>query len=295
MTTRRFLIFYNPISGNGRSERIAARVYQRLRGRGFVAQLSFTRKDGVYTQERNIIMSEKVTDIVIVGGDGTVSQVVSSLRDLRVTFGIIPSGSGNGLAFGAGIPKSVEGAIDILLQGKEVAIDAFLVNGRFACMLFGVGFDGVVAHRFARQNKRGFWTYFKSTILALRSAKPYSFVVSTEDHEMAIQAYFISVANSNQYGNQVRVAPYASLGDGLLDIVANTATSKSKFIASMLIHLMLGRMKVHLVRRNILYTQRRSITILNPEGAPIHIDGEYAGVAQEIKLEIIPEAFRLWV
>jgi diacylglycerol kinase family enzyme len=100
------------------------------------------------------IKEEEFTDVVICGGDGSVNQVVNSLHETGVNFGIIPMGSGNGLANTAGIPQATDKAIDLLFTGKPRFIDAFMVNGQFACMLCGVGFDAQVAHDFARQPGR---------------------------------------------------------------------------------------------------------------------------------------------
>ncbi len=108
---------------------------------------------------RSIISEEKITDVVIAGGDGTVSQVISSLMTADVNFGIIPCGSGNGLAFAAKIPKNPEKALDIIFNGKASAVDGFYVNNHFACMLCGVGFDAKVAYEFSQQTKRGLKTY----------------------------------------------------------------------------------------------------------------------------------------
>ena len=99
--------------------------------------------------------------MVIAGGDGTINQSVGHLRDLDVQFGIIPCGSGNGLAFSAGISKNPEKALQIIFNGKSQFVDAFKINKKFACMLCGLGFDAQVAHDFANDPKRGLMTYVK--------------------------------------------------------------------------------------------------------------------------------------
>ena len=114
---------------------------------------------GDYSFLRSLIREEKITDVVIAGGDGTVSQVVSSLMKEDVNFGIIPCGSGNGLALAAKISKQPGKALNIIFTGKASLIDGFYVNQQFACMLCGIGFDAKVAHEFARQPSRGLKTY----------------------------------------------------------------------------------------------------------------------------------------
>jgi diacylglycerol kinase family enzyme len=110
------------------------------------------------------IKEEKITDVVIAGGDGTISSVVGSLLNEDVNFGIIPCGSGNGLAHTAKISKQPAKALDIIFNGGASAIDGFFVNDRFACMLAGLGFDAKVAQEFADHPKRGLMTYAQLTL-----------------------------------------------------------------------------------------------------------------------------------
>ncbi|MCG7858985.1 diacylglycerol kinase, partial [Flavihumibacter sediminis] len=142
-------------------------------------------------------------------------------------FGIVPCGSGNGLAYCAGIPKNPQKAIELAFTGKARYIDAFLVNEQFACMLCGLGFDAKVAHDFAQQPGRGLLTYTQQTIKNYFTATTYHFEMVVEEHVIQTDAFFISVANSNQFGNQFTIAPKASLNDGLLDIVVVPKMNKA--------------------------------------------------------------------
>ncbi|MEI9935317.1 MAG: diacylglycerol kinase family protein [Ferruginibacter sp.] len=109
---------------------------------------------------------KKITDIVICGGDGTVNKIAASLSGIEINIGIIPVGSGNGLAFAAKIPVNVNKALDIIFAGNASYIDACSINGSFSCVLSGLGFDALVAHDFAKQNKRGLTTYVKKKLYA---------------------------------------------------------------------------------------------------------------------------------
>jgi len=99
-------------------------------------------------------MQDKITDVVICGGDGTLSPVISSLLNIKVNIGIIPTGSGNGLAFTARIPRSVDKALEIIFRSKTSYVDAFLINGKLSCMLCGIGLDAKVAYDFSLQKKK---------------------------------------------------------------------------------------------------------------------------------------------
>jgi diacylglycerol kinase family enzyme len=205
-------------------------------------------------------------------------------------------GSGNGLALAAGIPANRAKALDIIFKGRSADVDGFYINGAFSCMLCGLGFDAQVAHDFAKQPKRGLLTYAKQTMNNFISAKPYRFIVSAEGREITEEAFFISIANSNQFGNHVTIAPRASISDGLLDIVIVKKMSKLRLIYSLLKQIKLGSItntekKFH--RDDILYLQAKRLTISNPGNAPLHIDGDPAVTSREFDIKIIERAFKL--
>ena len=246
---------------------------------------------------REHIVKEHFTDIVILGGDGTVNQVTGALRDTGVHFGIIPVGSGNGLARAAGIPTSMKAAIELIFNGAAEAVDAFTVNGSYACMLSGMGFDAQVAHDFAQKSSRGLFTYTQQSIIQFFKANPYQFEIVLDNFSFFTDAFFISIANSNQFGNNAIIAPQASLSDGLLDIVIVQKMNKAKLPFAIL-RQMRGNNKVQqlvedMSTKNILYFQTPSLRIKNPKLAPLHIDGEPRDAVEEIQVEIIPKAFLL--
>ena len=137
------------------------------------------------------------------------------------------------MALAAGISKDPVKAMDIILNGKAQPVDGFMINDQFSCMLSGIGFDAQVAHDFDRQSKRGFWKYTQLTLKNLTSIKPYSFKLKAKNIDFSLKAFFISIANSNQFGNHFTIAPKASLQDGLLDIVA----VEKKNLFSVLLHI----------------------------------------------------------
>src|SRR6185436_14281907 len=127
---------------------------------------------GDYSFLSSIIKHDKVTDVVVAGGDGTLTQVVGSLMSEDVNFGVIPCGSGNGLAMAAGIPKEPLKALDVVFKRRSESIDGFYINGHFSCMLTGIGFDAKVAHEFAQHPRRGLRTYAVLVGRNFFSAKP---------------------------------------------------------------------------------------------------------------------------
>lgn len=294
---RRFLYIINPISGTNDKQPLLNLIQARSAAAGCSYSIYPSVANADYSFLDEIIPQQEFTDIVIAGGDGTVNQAIAGLKKHNLPFGIIPSGSGNGLAFSAGIPKNPAKALDIIFKGKNAWTDAFLMNGRFACLLCGLGFDAQVAHDFALDKGRGLYTYVKKIFQGFFTARAYPFVIQLKDNEVKLDAYFISVANSNQFGNQFTIAPKASLTDGLLDVVVMACQSKWNVLLQTLLQVT-GYHQLQQVERlndqtSVIYFQTGQLTIVNPEGAPMHLDGEPIESAEKVEITIVPKAFRL--
>lgn len=256
-------------------------------------EIHTTNAAGDYSSVRAKI-KEGVRDIIVAGGDGTLSAVVGNLRDTGVNFGLIPLGSGNGLALTAGISRNPEKALEQIFNGKPVLTDAFSINDRFSCMLSGLGFDAQVAHDFARQKTRGLRTYVKQTYSNFLKARPFKFEISTRENTISTEAFFISIANSNQFGNQFTIAPQASLTDGLLDIVVVQKMTKLHMLAAVMRQVVSGEVKDRPHKKdNVIYYQTPALTIKNLENAPLHIDGDPVETADVFTIQVIPKAFFL--
>ena len=250
---------------------------------------------GDYSFLSSIIKDEKITDIVVAGGDGTLSQVVGSLMNENVNFGVIPCGSGNGLAMAAGISKEPRKALEIIFKSRPKSVDGFYINEHFSCMLTGIGFDAKVAHEFAQQPKRGLRTYAVLVGKNFFSAKPYHFTVECNGLKFSTEAFFISIANSNQFGNNFTIAPKALLSDGLLDVVIVKKTAKPLFLYNLIKQLLAGKLEKMetSLRLPVIYFQTKQLSIENTSLAPIHIDGDPSETYPRLKIKIVPKCFNL--
>jgi len=294
---RHIIYIINPIAGTRTKKGLEEFIAQQTRARDIPFDIFPSVISGDYSFIRPIIKEKDTTDIVIAGGDGTVSQVVGSLMDTGLNFGIIPCGSGNGLAYTAKIPKKPIQALETIFKGNASSIDGFYINKQFACMLCGLGFDAKVAHDFAQQPRRGLSTYVRQVVKNFFSAKTYRFEITTGDKKLDTDAYFISIANSNQFGNNFTIAPRASLSDGLLDIVIVTKQNKFSFILKTL-NQVRGRNKLikdldGKEKKAVLYFQTDCLRIRNLSDAPLHIDGDPAETPRELNFEIKKKCFRL--
>jgi YegS/Rv2252/BmrU family lipid kinase len=294
---RSILYFINPISGPKRKLSISDLVAKKTSEKKIHFEILHANDRGDYPFLRDKIEKENITDIVVCGGDGTVNQIVSTLVDVDVNIGIIPLGSGNGLAYSAKIPRDIDAAMQIIFKGKGTFIDAFFINDRFCCMLCGVGFDAQVAHDFARQNTRGLSTYIKQTLKNFIIAPTYPFEITIKGKSFSTDAFFISIANSNQFGNNFTIAPQASLSDGLLDIVIVKKMNRIKLVWAVIQQIRTGTPAHHegknFHKNEVLYFQADKLIIRNPSLAPMHIDGEPVRTAKKIEVQVLPGAFKL--
>lgn len=294
---RRIVFLINPISGVSNKELLRNLITTRCTQEGLQFEIEPTLLSGDYSKLKARVMHGEVTDVVVCGGDGTVSQVAGQLYGTSVNIGILPVGSGNGLAFAAGIPGNLSKALDIIMRGQARDTDGFLVNDHFSCMLCGMGFDASVAHDFASQKKRGLVTYLKLTMSNYLRARTWPFVISDGKSTVETHAYFISIANSNQFGNNVRIAPRASLSDGLLDIIVVHKMSKARMAVMIARQIFFGKIsrlddsRFH--KDCIHYFQTEKLTIENPGLAPFHADGEPMVSELTYRVSVIKNAFRL--
>ena len=295
--TRKILYLINPISGTKGKGSLQDLIRRKNAEHQIDFELRQSHAQGHYQYLLEKIQRESITDVVVCGGDGTINSVASALRGANVNMGIIPMGSGNGLAFTAKIPKQPSLALDIIFAAKASYIDGFLINDQFSCMLCGIGFDARVAHQFAKQKRRGLQTYIKTSLIEFFKASPYRFRIILPASSFHIEAFFISIANSNQFGNNFTIAPHASLSDGLLDVVIVKKMNKLILPFSVISQVTginaLQPATEYTDRSNIIYLQTDRLTIQNLDMSPLHIDGEPMPTYAELTVKIIPRCIRL--
>jgi len=295
--SRKIIYLLNPVSGTRKKEPVKDLIIRKTRAAGIDFEILPSKADGSYDNLQQIIRRDRITDVVICGGDGTVNAVVNALHGEQVNFGIIPIGSGNSLALAAKIPTQPDRALEIIFGGTASPTDAFYINEKFSCALCGIGFDAEVAHQFAKKKTRGLQMYLRISTIRFFRSKPYPFEINLDDRVIKTDAYFISIANSNQFGNNVTIAPRASLSDGLLDIVIVKKMNKALLPVYVLLQVA-GNNKLREVMDfkddpNIIYVQSDKISIRNPSLAPLHIDGEPAETSSEFRIRVLRNCFKL--
>lgn len=212
------LVIVNPISGTRGKFGIGDAVENRFRQAGVAFTTLYT--EGPHDARR---LAEEAANrncplVVVAGGDGTVNEVATALCGSDTALGIIPCGSGNGLARTLEIPQTPDKALDIILKGHSEWCDCGMVNDKNFFCTFGLGFDAAVAHKFAGARRRGKLTYLRNAMSEYLSFRPAPYALSINGEVVVKEAFLIAVCNVSQYGNNVYIAPGASVTDGLLDI-----------------------------------------------------------------------------
>ncbi|HKO58553.1 MAG TPA: YegS/Rv2252/BmrU family lipid kinase [Thermoanaerobaculia bacterium] len=236
--------------------------------------------------------SESFDIVYAVGGDGTVHEIAKRLIGTPLALGILPTGSGNGFARHVGLPPAPRHALLACRGGRVVTIDTAEVNGRPFVGVMGVGFDAFIADRFASSTTRGMRTYVREGIRGFRTYEPEEYEMTVDGATSTRRAFVIAVANSSQYGNNARIAPLASLQDGLLDLVVIERASLLRA------PLLLARLFAGTLHRSraVHAVQGRAITIRRPSPAPAHLDGEPVGdLGTTLEVRIRPLSLKVLV
>lgn len=213
-----FLIVNNK-AGHGKGQKTAELVLSFLNENGCTVEHAFTQYPGHATELASKASADGFDLVVAIGGDGTANETAQGLIGTATTFGIIPVGSGNGLAREAGIPVNIHKACHTLLQGVTRQIDVCRINNqRFFCTS-GIGFDAHIAYEMSIASTRGFWRYVRLSVMESLFYKPMKVKINIDGKSMDYAAFLITFANASQYGNNIYIAPAASMSDGLIDVV----------------------------------------------------------------------------
>lgn len=216
MTKMRFIV--NPVSGVGKQRVIEGLVQKGLDRSKYEAEIVYTEAAGHATELAHEAAQQNVPVVVAVGGDGSVNEVGRGLINTESAMGILPAGSGNGLARHLNIPTDLTAAIQTLNRGQVQKIDTASLNGEPFLGVAGIGFDAHIGWEFSTYGKRGFSTYVKIVLKEYPKYKPNQYKLLIDGKTYEREAFLISFANSSQYGNNASIAPLADIQDGLLDI-----------------------------------------------------------------------------
>lgn len=268
---RSILVIINPIAGVRPKDEIPAIVHEVLpAGAGFDVDVRFTEYAGHASVLAQEAVKNHIDTVVAIGGDGTINETARSLVGSPVKFGIVPMGSGNGLARHAQIPLDITRALECIRDGHAEPIDYGTVNGHIFFCTAGIGFDARVSARFAEIGARGPINYLRSFVELLGDYKPATYEIYTDDGKVKEQAFLIAIGNASQWGNNAFITPHASMQDGLLDV---TLVKPFPIIQVPRMTLQLFTKQLD-TNPNIITFRSSQMRIIMPQPDVVHVDGE---------------------
>jgi diacylglycerol kinase (ATP) len=291
MIRKHIVFIVNPKSGVERQKEISHAIDVHLESKQYTHEIRFTEyaKHGIKLAAD--AAAEGAYAVVAVGGDGSVNDVVHGLAGTNTILGIIPKGSGNGMARTMRIPLTTEGAVKVISKGKIAAMDVGTANGQRFISNAGVAFDALISRKFAKSEKRGLMVYSWLVTKYLWLYKTWDFKISIDGKELTEKAFMINVANGEQFGYNFLIAPMASYTDGLLDVVIIRKFPK---ILGGIIAL---RAMTGTIARSpyVQHFTGKDITISHPDLKLMQTDGDAHACANSINFKILPGAQRVIV
>jgi len=286
----RFII--NPIAGTHRRiSEIRAVIARVLAGSSSSYDIFLTERAGDGTRLASEAVAQQCALVVAVGGDGTVNEVASAVVGTPSCLGIIPAGSGNGLARELGIPRDPEAACRILIEGKTQAIDVGMIAHRYFLGTAGVGFEAWLSKVFNKSaaERRGFWQYLLLGIREFFRYKPPCVTVIINGREFSFRPFLLTFANTRQYGNRAIIAPDAKADDGLLNVCMIPVMSPLK-AAFHLPKLFTGKIQK---TPGSFQAIGEKITLIRRPAGTVQVDGENFEAGETLTVSILPHALKV--
>ena len=287
---QRICFIINPVSGRLRHKNIVGQINDGIDKQKFEISIKFTEAGGHAKLLCQEALENKFNIIVAVGGDGTINEVASQMLYSECILGIIPGGSGNGLARHLDIPLSVKKAIQLINESYHIKIDTAKVNDQIFISIAGIGFDALVAKEFAGSKKRGFITYSKIVATRFLKYKPKKYKLTFEDGTVIkTRALFIAFANSNQFGYNTQIAPNALLNDGKLDICI---AQKPPLVEMPIIANLMLLKKID-KSPHVLIIQSSSVIVERSRNSVVNIDGEPMKIKTKLNVKVEPQSLNI--
>ncbi|MCU0352216.1 MAG: diacylglycerol kinase family lipid kinase [Cytophagales bacterium] len=287
----KIVFIVNPRAGTGSKARIEDLIGRHIDKSAVAYDIKHTQAPGHATELAAEAVRHHADCAVAVGGDGTMNETASALINTQTALGIIPLGSGNGLARHLGIPLNTAKAIQRLNQPTQKTIDSCTLNGRPFFCVAGTGFDAYIGLKFGEQKTRGFQTYVKTTLTEFFSYKPSHYKITLNGRTFESEAFLVSFANAGQYGNNAYISPEADIADGLVDVCL-----MRPFPSPMAVPLgvqLFGK-TLHL-SPYLKVMPAKTVIVERPEAAPVHIDGEPMMMEARLEVGIRPASLRVFV
>lgn len=287
---RKYLFIINPFAGVDSKDRLPQLIAERLPTDRYDCSIQHTEYAGHATIIARQQKNNGYDAIIAVGGDGTVNEVAAGLIHSETPMGIIPGGSGNGLAMHLGIGRNARRALRLLGDPKIKQIDTVQMNDRFFLNMAGVGIDGLVAYKTKHSTKRGFGTYFRGAIIESVKYQNRRYTVDIDGQTYTGRFLSVNIANGSMFGYHFKVAAKANTEDGLLDAVIIHDAKKRSYFGNA------WRFWAGTMHRSKLATSDRApvITLTTHDNTFMHIDGEgYPCEPGTFEFRVLPKSLNV--
>ncbi|MEY3194496.1 MAG: hypothetical protein RIQ78_593 [Bacteroidota bacterium] len=286
---KRMVFIVNPKAGTNLQKHIGEAVDKYLNHRRFVYTIWSTAYPGHGYDLAKKALEEGFEIVVVVGGDGSVNEIAPALMGTKVALGIIPAGSGNGLAMHLGYGRDVSKAVAKLNTAEKHLIDVGLLNKRPFFNIAGIGFDGFVSNLMKEQTWRGFVPYFLKTMGAGLTYLPLHCRIELDDRVLNEKCFVIAVANGPMYGYNMQIAPDARLDDGLFEVVIIKDVPRWQYFAAVP-STFTGKIYDEAF---VEHFTTRHVVISADQPLPVHVDGEGLISEQMLNFDIQPGALNV--
>lgn len=289
---KKIAFIINPVSGTQKKDHVPGLIESLLDKNLYEPVIVFTERPGHATELTHRFVKENYTVVVSVGGDGTVNEIGRALVDTPVALGILPFGSGNGLARHLNIPMDTRKAIQLLNEGVIVPVDYGRANDFIFFCVCGTGFDAHIGHKFATASKRGFFSYARLTLHEYRHYRERLYTLRLDGNQvLQKKAFLITFANANQWGNNAYINPLANIQDGEMEVCILSAVPLWAFPVNAL---RLFNKTLHKSRYMTVYRCKEAV-LQQPEDGVFHFDGEPVNENKDICIKIIKGGLKMLV
>ncbi|MCR5130950.1 MAG: diacylglycerol kinase family lipid kinase [Prevotella sp.] len=281
----------NPISGTQSKAGIPELIEQTLDHEKFKYELRMTEYAGHASEIASEAKERGVDIVVAIGGDGTVNEVARSIVHSPTALGIVPCGSGNGLARHLMLPMNLKKAIEIINREEIHELDYGIINGHAFFCTCGMGFDAFVSQKFAEAGKRGPIAYVENVLREGLKYQPETYELQDEQGSTRAKAFLISCANASQYGNNAYIAPQASMSDGLLDVIIMEpfdVIEAPQISIDMFNKTLDKNSKIKTFKCQRLHVHRKQAGVIHYDGDPVMSDAD-------VDIELKPKGIRVVV
>jgi YegS/Rv2252/BmrU family lipid kinase len=290
MRSQKIKFIINPNAGFRRDKRYLYDLIRR-RCKGLDFKIAHTHGPGDATHMAQQAADEGYATVVAVGGDGTVNETASGLVGTETALGIIPRGSGNGLARSLNIPLQAAKALEVIGTGKTYCIDAGRAAHRYFFVVTGVGFDASVGSKFNTASWRGPLPYFYLAAREFANYQPEPLRLHLENNVLEMTPFLVTIANTQQYGNGAVIAPHARPDDGILDVCVIRPMNFAEFVMNAP-KLFNGKADTIPL---ITYYRSKFAAIEKPGPVLFHVDGEAQTAESPVEISVLPQALKVIV